>query len=375
MNRGLKPRYWHMWMWGLILLWVGMGCVRCRKPVETSSTTGAPARVEETIPELTPLTLDPSKVLTLQMQQISEQHEEQTALDRHPNGFTQWLDRFHQKTFCCMDNLIRRADTMWLSERMIYDYQLSTFTLRSETRYGGRSNKKHFESKVRFRVDAALPGLEERLRLFLDNTGRNELPGSDTLKQEDDTRLGVKTVWDTFLHNQLDVSTGLRFSDSKPVVFADVELEWKRELGRWKGRLSPSVFWYSNDGLGQMTELIWTRSLEDERKILQIRTAESSGEDKVGVEFEQTLRFAWLRSGRGRGWVMQMSVFPNIEYSELLLDDALVSLSWRDALYRKWIYYTVTPQVDFPREDDYHARPSIRIGLEMLFGGKISNLM
>jgi len=374
MRRGTQSRGWPVLVWGLILIWVGSGCVRCRKPVETKPPAVESVGLVETVPEPAPLTLDSSKVLTLQMQLMYEQHEEQTGLDRHTNGFTKWLDRMHQRMFCCMDNLIRRADTMWLSERMIYDYQLSTFTLRTETRYGGRSNKRHFESKVRFRVDAALPGLEERFRLFLDNSGRNELPGSDSLKQEDDTRLGVKTVWDTFLDNQLDLSTGLRFSDSKPVVFADVEWEWKREMGRWQVRLTPSVFWYSNDGLGQMTELIWTRPLEG-RKILQIRTAESSGEDKVGVEFEQSLRFAWLRSGQGRGWVMQMSVFPNIEYSEWLLDDALMSLSWRDALYRKWIYYTITPQVDFPREDDYHPRPSIRIGLELLFGGKIGNLI
>ena len=374
MRRGSPPQCGYAQVWWLILILMGSGCVRSHPRVETSPPVVESASVEETVPEPALLIMDPSKVLTLQMQQISEQHGEQSGLDRHPNGFTQWLDRMHQRMFCCMDNLIRRADTMWLSERMIYDYELSTFTLRTETRYGGRSNKRHFESKVRFRVDAALPGLEERFRLFLDNAGRNELPGSDSLKQEDDTRLGVKTVWDTFLDNQLDLSTGLRFTDSKPVAFADLEWEWKREMGRWQVRLTPSVFWYSNDGLGQMTELIWTRPLEG-RKILQFRTAESSGEDKVGVEFEQTLRFAWLRSGRGRGWVMQMSVFPNIEYSELLLDDALVSVSWRDALYRKWIYYTITPQVDFPREDDYHPRPSIRIGLEMLFGGKIGNLL
>ena len=374
MHKGESSRSGCVLLCGLILIWAGTGCLRCPKRCEPDLHAVAPTLEEPMPSEPAPLTPDPTKVLTLQLQQISEQHEGQTALDRHSNRFTRWLDCIHQRTFCCMDNLIRRADTMWLSERMMYDYQLSTFTLRTETRYGGRSNKKKFETKVRFRVDAALPGLEERLRLFLDNSGRNELPGSDSLKQEDDTRLGIKTVWDTFLHNQLDLSTGLRFSDSKPVVFADLEWEGKREMGRWQVRLNPSAFWYSNDGWGQMTELVWTRPLEG-RKILQFRTAESSGEDKVGVEFEQSLRFAWLRSGRGRGWVMQMSVFPNIEYSELLLDDALVSLSWRDALYRKWIYYTITPQVDFPREDDYHPRPSIRIGLEMLFGGRIRNLI
>ncbi len=53
----------------------------------------------------------------------------------------------------------------------------------------------------------------------------------------------------------------------------------------------------------------------------------------------------------------------------------MINLSWRDALYRKWIYYIVTPQVDFPREDDYEPRPSLRIGIEILFGGKIGSLI
>ena len=51
-------------------------------------------------PEPAPLTPDPTKVLTLQLQQISEQHEGQTALDRHSNRFTRWLDRIHQRMFC-----------------------------------------------------------------------------------------------------------------------------------------------------------------------------------------------------------------------------------------------------------------------------------
>jgi hypothetical protein len=39
-----------------------------------------------------------------------------------------------------------------------------------------------------------------------------------------------------------------------------------------------------------------------------------------------------------------------------------VNLTWRDAFYRRWIYYTITPQIQFPKEDEYEARPSIRFG-------------
>ena len=93
------------------------------------------------------------------------------------------------------------------------------------------------------------------------------------------------------------------------------------------------------------------------------------------MEFEQTLQFAWLRSGRTRGWVAQASVFPHLKSSEWIWNDAVVNISWRDALYRKWIYYTVTQQVDFPKEDEYQAKPSLRIGLQLLMGGRIDDLM
>jgi hypothetical protein len=42
---------------------------------------------------------------------------------------------------------------------------------------------------------------------------------------------------------------------------------------------------------------------------------------------------------------------------------------------RKWIYYTITPQVQFPKEDEYEPRPSLHIGLEILFGGRMGDLL
>jgi hypothetical protein len=76
--------------------------------------------------------------------------------------------------------------------------------------------------------------------------------------------------------------------------------------------LNPRVFYFSDDGLGQMTTLAWMKQV-GERQLFQIRTAERTSESREGVEFEQSFRFAWFRSGRGRGWVVQASVFPQID--------------------------------------------------------------
>jgi len=120
--------------------------------------------------------------------------------------------------------------------------------------------------------------------------------------------------------------------------------------------------------------MTWTRQIR-EKQWLQIRTAERSTEQTDGLECEQTFLYAWLRPGTGRGWLARASIFPQFKSSTWIWDDSMVNLSWRDALYQKWIYYTLTPQIDFPKEDAYHPRPSFRIGIEILFGGKIGNLI
>ena len=160
-----------------------------------------------------------------------------------------------------------------------------------------------------------------------------------------------------------------------PVGFGELNWRWKWEksLGGILG-LTPRVYWYSDDGFGQTTSLTWTRQVS-ERRIFQFRTAEHSTEETDGWEFEQTVRFAWLNKVKTRGWMVQASVFPHNQDSKWVCDDSLISLTRRGALYRKWIYYTVTPQVEFPVEDDYHAKPSLRIGLEILMGGKIGTML
>ncbi len=320
------------------------------------------------------LKLDPRKVLALQMQALNAQSDKEGALIQRQNRATRWLDNFHRCWYCRMDNAVRRVDTQFLTEDARYDPELSTFKLKLMTRMGGKSSEGDFDMKVRFRADVALPGLEKRLHLFLDNAGRDSLPGQDPMKQESDTRLGVRAALKTMKDSELSLGGGLRWREAHPVAYTALDWMWDWKLDGGTIQLNPRGVYYSDEGFGQKVTLSWTRP-SGKKKLFQIRLAERSAESLEGVEFEQSLRFAWLRSGKGRGWVAQASVFPHLVSSDWIWDDSLVNITWRDALYRKWIYYTITPQVQFPKEDEYQPKPSLRIGLEILFGGKIGDLM
>ena len=341
---------------------------------ESEGETGEQAAKEP--PQLR-LLVDPSMVRALQMQEIEALRSEEEA-DIHPrNGFTRWLDGFHERLYCRMDNAVRRVDTMWLTEEIRpYDYQLSTFKIKLLVRVGGRSNDDSSDYKIKFRADFALPSMKRRLHLFVDNLGRDSLPGQDPMKQEDDTRVGARVVR-PLRYSELDFGGGARLHSGMPVGFGEVNWRWKwsNDLGRVT-RLTPRGYWYSDEGWGQSTTLSWTRPVDTrKRKIIQFRTVELSSEESNGWEFEQTVRFAWLRANLHRGLLAQASVFPHYGNSDFHWDDSLVNVMWRGSLYRKWIYYTLTPQVEFPKEDGYKAMPSFRIGLEILMGGEISDLI
>ena len=375
----------------LLVAWGGLGCAHFRKPpaeqpvatpiveelpVPDSEPPPSPSQSPDEDEQLYEQETDPDKVLVLQDEELEEQDQcKDEGVFQRLTGFTRWLDNTHELWFRRMDNAVRRVDTMWLTgDTQPYEHELSTVKLRTIARVGGRGSEKDMELKVRVRVDLALPGLERKLHLFVGNDDRDALPGSDPLKQKDDFQVGAQVLVPIRKGRKLSLGGGVRWRDSHPVEYADLEWNWKWDVSGGTLWLDPRVAYYTDDGLGQKVALTWKKELPGSR-FFQMQTAERSSEGLTGMEFEQTFRLAWLRSGLKRGWVVQASVFPRLASSDWTWQNSLVNVTWRDGLYRKWIYYTITPQIEFPKEDKYEAQPSLRVGLEILFGGKISDLL
>lgn len=320
---------------------------------------------------------DVEEVQREQTKELAAQADSAVALIQPGDGFSRKLDIYHDKLYRFMDNAVRRVDAFWVREDMAYEPELSTFHLALMTRVGGRGDDKDVDVKAKFKADLALPGLEQRIHLIFDNTGRDDLPGSDPMKREDDDiRLGLQGVWDVLRHSEIGVGGGVRWRSSGPVAYGDIDWRYEHQLAHGRLRLTPRIFYYSDDGFGQSATLEWRRPmLANTNIILQLVSSEKSTEDTDGFELESTVRLAWLRSGHHRGWLFQASIFPEEDSGDWTVDNGFINVSWRDALYRKWIYYTVTPQVDFAHEDDHEPRFSIRISFDILFGGRISRIL
>lgn len=296
------------------------------------------------------------------------------------NRLCHWIDSFHDNTFLLVDNLVRALDLSWTLPGTEYPAELSSFSLTPMVRVGGRGNDDDFKAKLKLRVDTALPGIERRFHLIVDNLGRDYLPGSDPLEREDDWRVGVRSGWDAPKNDlKFGVGGGLRFHSLKAVAYADADAKWEHSLAGGRFRVSPRVYVYTDRGWGHETRVSWQRWFGRlDRWGIKLSAAEEHSEHLAYFAFEQTLKIARAQSDRqNRGWLFQDSSFPHIREGsgDFYLDDALVNLSWKTPVYRRWCYATVTPQVDFAKEDKREPRFSLRFALEILFGGESRRLL
>jgi len=190
-----------------------------------------------------PLQIDSNKVAQMQRQALNAQGDSTDSFIQRQNRVTHWMDEFHAMWYCRMDNAVRLVDTKWLKkDGQPYDYELSTFYLRVLSRVGGRSQDDAFDFKVRFSGDVALPGLEDKLHLVLNNVARDTLPGQDPLDQERQASVGVRTMWRSIRNSELSLGGGLRWRSNVPVVYGELDWRWhkdimggKRCMGSWTG--------------------------------------------------------------------------------------------------------------------------------------------
>lgn len=291
------------------------------------------------------------------------------------NRYTETMDQWHDRIFRWLDNTTRTLDLKFSSADVAYEHELSSFALGLLLRAGGRGDDGDFDFKVRAGADLALPGLEKRLHLIADNLGRDDLPGLDPMAREDDMRVGLSSTWDSIFGERWALGGGLRWRSSGPVGYVDLDWRWSAPLGPGTLRFTPRVVWYSDDGFGQNASLVWTTP-RDKKAVLQLVSAETGKESQSGYHLEETVRLAFPLREKGCGWILQASAFPHIrDERRTFVDNWRLSATWCSAFYRKWIYYTVTPQVDFAVEDDHAPKPSICLGLDILFGGETDPLL
>lgn len=138
------------------------------------------------------------------------------------------------------------------------------------------------------------------------------------------------------------------------------------QIEEWRLKLTESVFWFSTIGLGETSQFDMERVLSNPVLFRATSTA-TCFEAPQRCDLRQDLSFYHTLNER-TAVVYQASVIGTNK--PMMQETAYVLLMrYRYRLHKEWVFFEVSPQLNFPKTDDFRLNALLLLRLEILFGG------
>ena len=236
------------------------------------------------------------------------------------------------------------------------------------TGYGG-DRKFNLAARVNLRLHAT----EGRLHLLLETDPEKNITPEptqgSTLLNNEITRPGsyalaaryvkeLEEAWhfsiDWGLKFPLPVSPFVRARGSYSVPLGDV----------WRMKTAESVYWFNTIGVGETTQLDLERFLSGPVLFRATSTATWLN-DKQNFDLRQDLSVYHTVSER-TALLYQASAI-GVSNPQYELTEYVLSMLYRYRLHRDWMFFEFSPQLHFPKTENFRSSPTLSMRLEMLF--------
>lgn len=148
-----------------------------------------------------------------------------------------------------------------------------------------------------------------------------------------------------------------------PRPFVRSKLGYTASLDDWRLNIGESVYWFSNLGVGETTQVDLERQVSP--PILFRATSIATWlKDQKNFDMSQSFSFFHTVSDR-TSLIYQASVF-GISAPSPQVTDTVLLVFYRYRMHQKWLFFEVSPQLHFPHELGYKASPALVMRLQML---------
>lgn len=223
------------------------------------------------------------------------------------------------------------------------------------------------------RVNLKMPATEGRLHLLLESDPENNITDeqtqNSTLLSNQVTTPGSYGLAARYVKQLEDIwhfsfDWGIKFP-IPPHPFVRTRGSYSIPLGDvWRLKAAESVYWFNNLGLGETTQLDFERFLS--KPVLFRATSTVTWlKDKQNFDLRQDLSVYHTLNDR-TALLYQTSAI-GVSNPQYELTDFVLSVLYRYRLHRDWMFFEVSPQLHFPKEENFRSSPTLSLRLEMLF--------
>jgi hypothetical protein len=222
------------------------------------------------------------------------------------------------------------------------------------------------------RAKLNLPSAEKRMHLTFETNPDKNLTGDSPQGQSvflsqvtAPISYALAARFEKYFDNHWNFSTdtGIKFQGGI-TPFARARGGYSVSLGQWRLNTAESVYWFNTTGVGETTQLDIERFISNP---ILFRASSNATWSKNKQNFDLRQDFSIFHTLNERAALLYQASVIGVSNPKLQVSDYVVQMLYRYRLHRKWVYFELSPQFHFPRENSYRYSPALSLRLEMLF--------
>jgi hypothetical protein len=293
-----------------------------------------------------------------------EDQEEQEQAENHV------IDYIHRALSAGVSNTAGAVDGFFDDERHAAEENRTRLKLRFDVFV---EKGEGVEFKPRVNLSLAIPRTNKRLKLLVsgnppDEDDDEEGGAAPAVDEDENLELAVAYTPVQTISTNFSWRTGLKFSSLVPDWWFGPRWRGYAKGEVWGTRLTQTFRWRTDDGFESISTLDFERDVAE------------------NFFYRTTLKGKWNQDKEDYRYEISPKLFQRLDPKRVLKyeyitkfnstndhqwDNFIFRVTCRQRIWRKWLFFEISPQVSFPESEDYDFTPGITFRIETFIGKKI----
>jgi hypothetical protein len=293
-----------------------------------------------------------------EQQEDLEDQEEQTV-----------VDRIHRALSAGVSNTAGAVDGFFDNERYSAEDNRTRLKLRFDTVF---ERGEEVDYKFRVNLSLVIPKTNKRIKLFVSGNPERDEEGEvgATPETAEDEDLDVAVAYTPVQNISTNFSwrTGIKLKSSSAAWWFGPRWRGYAKGEIWGTRVTQTFRWRTDDGFESISTLDFERDIAED------------------LFYRTTFKGKWNQDNEDYRYDITPQLFQRLDSKRVLrylhstkfksttdgqFDEFLFRVTYRQRIWRKWLFFEISPQVSFPEGEDWDFTPGITFRIETFIGRKL----
>ncbi len=265
------------------------------------------------------------------------------------------------------------VDALFQNEKYIEDTKESFLRLSSDYSVNSLDNN---EFNVKLSARLALNKSRKNLKLYLSGFNQDNLNDITDKKEYGEGKPEIGISYVTQFKDSIETKYSLGIRSLYPYV--RTRFSYTKQTDLWLIEPVQNIEYSTKDEFKENTKLYLDTELIDRVKF-RLEFGRGTSSKGSGMDYNSVASIFWTPQSR-TGLQLSQGIYGNTKYQYITnevtkekeryegINNYVTTLTFRQNIYRKWLFYEVSPGINFHKTHDFDPNYRLYIRLDMFFG-------